>query len=157
MILAANSRHPAKKRVVCPTAIRRKLIWDAHQQAHAGAQGVLTKLQLRWYWPNMGRYVRRRVRQCKSYQTSQHGRLSGEAGQQKLYAERPWQAEAVDPPETCLCPSPEDLAGQERPPSSLEVRPLPPTPRLRLPLPESESDPEVQTPPPRERGFIQRS
>jgi len=66
MTLAANSRHPTRERVVCPAAIRRKLIRNAHQQAHTGIQRVLTKLQLRWYWPNMGRDVRRRVRQSKS-------------------------------------------------------------------------------------------
>jgi len=96
MTSAANSRHPARKRVVCPDAIRRELIWDAHKQAHIGVQRVLTKLQLRWYWPNMGRDVRLRVRQCKTCQASKHGRLPGEAGRWRLYAGRPWQVEAVD-------------------------------------------------------------
>jgi len=96
MTLAANSRHPARKRVVCPAAIRRELIWDAHKQAHAGVQRVLTKLQPRWYWPSMGRDVRLRVRQCEISQASKHGRLSGEAGGQRLYVGRPWQVVAVD-------------------------------------------------------------
>jgi len=96
MTLAANSRHAERKRVICPAAIRRKLIWDAHKQAHIGVQRVLAKLQLRWYWPRMGRDVRLRVRQCKICQASKHGRLPGEAGWRKLYAGRPWQVVAVD-------------------------------------------------------------
>jgi len=70
MTLAKNGRHPERKRVVCPAAIRRELIWDAHKQAHAGVQRVLTKLQLRWYWPRMGRDVWLRVRQCEICQAS---------------------------------------------------------------------------------------
>jgi len=66
IFLAANHGQPARERVVCPAAIRRELIRDTHQQAHAGVQRVLTKLQLRWYWPNMERDVRRRVRQCET-------------------------------------------------------------------------------------------
>jgi len=46
--LAANGRHPERKRVVCPAAIRQELIWDTHKQAHAGVQRVIAKLQLRW-------------------------------------------------------------------------------------------------------------
>jgi len=45
--LAANGRHPERKRVVCPAAIRRELIWDTHKQAHARVQRVIAKLQLR--------------------------------------------------------------------------------------------------------------
>jgi len=96
MTLAANSRHPERKRVVCPAAIHRELIWDAHKQAHAGVQRVLVKLQLRWYWPRLGRDVWLRVRQCEICQASKHGRLPGEAGRRRLYAERPWQVMAVD-------------------------------------------------------------
>jgi len=44
----------------------------------------------------MGRDVRRRVRQCEICQVNQHGRLPGEAGRRRLYARRPWQAEAVN-------------------------------------------------------------
>jgi len=44
----------------------------------------------------MGSDVRLRVRQCKICQASKHGRLPGEAGQRRLYAERPWQVVAVD-------------------------------------------------------------
>jgi len=94
--LAANGRHPERKRVVCPSAIRRELIWDIHKQAHAGIQRVISKLQLRWYWPKMGRDVRLRVKQCEICQASKHGRLPGEAGRRRLYAGRPWQVVAVD-------------------------------------------------------------
>jgi len=67
-----------------------------HKQAHTGVQRVLTKLQLRWYWPSMGQDVQLKVRQCEICQASRHGPLPGEAGQQRLYARRPWQVVAVD-------------------------------------------------------------
>jgi len=94
--LAAEEEHPKRKRVICPTAIRRELVWDTHKQAHAGVQRVLTKLRLRWYWPNMERDVRLRIKQCEICQASKHGRLPGEAGRRRLYAGRPWQVVAVD-------------------------------------------------------------
>jgi len=96
MTLAANNRHPTRERVVCPAVIRRELICDAHEQAHTGVQRVLAKLQLRWYWPNMGHDVRRRVRQCDICQVNKHGHPPGEARRWRLYAGRPWQAEAVN-------------------------------------------------------------
>jgi len=215
---------------------------------------VLAKLQLRWYWPNMGRDVRRRVRQCEICQVNKHGHPPGEAGRRRLYAGRPWQAEAVNlvepmiltpmedseepplypvgdwvwvvnyrrrrrqvarsqpqlvgpyavvevmPNHTCkpecsgqvsiqnearlkpycanldaageappllepmrqtttrgrqrhgpeykvVRPRAENLARQERPLPSLEVRPPPPAPSLTAPLPEPDADPEVQKPP----------
>jgi len=43
--LAANGRHPERKRVVFPAAIRR----DTHKQAHTEVQRVIGKLQLWWY------------------------------------------------------------------------------------------------------------
>jgi len=82
--------------VVCPAAIRSKLIWDTHKQAYAGVQKVLAKLQLRCYWPRMGRDMRLRVRQCKICQASRLGRLPGEAGRRRLYARKPWQVVVVD-------------------------------------------------------------
>jgi len=93
MTFAVNSRHPERKRMVCLAAICRELIWDAHKQAHAGVQRVLAKLQLWWYCPRMKRDVRLRVRQCE---ICKHGRLSGKAGQRRLYAGRPWLVVAVD-------------------------------------------------------------
>jgi len=74
MTLAASNRHPERKRVVCPAAIRRELVWDTHKQAHTGVQMVLIKLQLRWYWPSMERDVRLRVRQCEICQASKQAR-----------------------------------------------------------------------------------
>jgi len=41
----------------------------------------------------------------------------------------------------------EDVARQERPFPSLEVRPPPPAPRMPPPLPGSDTDPELQNPP----------
>jgi len=94
--LAANGRHPERKRVVCPAAMRRELIWDTHKQAHAGVQRVIAKLQLWWYWTQMWCDVRLRVRQCEICQASKHGHLPVEAGRRRLYAGRPWQVVAVD-------------------------------------------------------------
>jgi len=94
--LAATNGHPERKRVVCPAALCRGLVWDTHKQAHARVQRVLTKLRLQWYWPNMERDVRLRVRQCEVSQASKHGRLPGEAGRRRLYAGKPWQVVAVD-------------------------------------------------------------
>jgi len=73
MSVAATQGQPAGERVVCLTAICRKLVWDTQKQAHAGAQRVLTRLQLRWYWPYMEHEIRRRVRQCKTCQANKHG------------------------------------------------------------------------------------
>jgi len=53
MFVAATLGLPAGEKIVTPTVIRQKLVWDTHKQALAGAQGVLTKLQLWWYWPYM--------------------------------------------------------------------------------------------------------
>jgi len=82
--------------VICPTAIRRELIWDTHKQAHAGVRRVLLKLRLRWYWPSMERDVRLRVKGCEICQASKHSRLPGGAGRRRLYTEKPWQVVAVD-------------------------------------------------------------
>jgi len=89
--LAATARHPDRKRVVCPAAIRLELVWDTHKQAHAGAQKVLHKLQLQWYWPNMERDVRLRVKRCEICQASKHGCFPGEAGRQAIC----WQTVAT--------------------------------------------------------------
>jgi len=40
MSVASKQRRPEGERVVCPTAIRRELVWDTHKQAHAGAQNT---------------------------------------------------------------------------------------------------------------------
>jgi len=156
MSLAAKHRQPAKERVICPAAIRRELIRDTHQQTHTGVQGVLTELQLRWHWPHMGRDIRCRVRQCETSQANKHGRPPGEAGRRMRNAEGPWQAETVALVENMITTPQEDVARQERPLPSLEVRPPPPALTLPRPLPESDTDPEVQNPPPGGRGFVQR-
>ena len=94
--LAATDGSSVRNRVICPTAIRHELIWDTHKQAHAGVHRVLAKLRLRWYWPNMEREVRLRVKRCEICQASKHSRRPGEAGRRRLYAGRPWQIVAVD-------------------------------------------------------------
>jgi len=43
MSVAATRGLPAREKIVCPTAMRWKLVWDTHKQAHAGAQRVLAK------------------------------------------------------------------------------------------------------------------
>jgi len=96
MSVAATLGLPAGEKIICPTAIRRKLVWDTHEQAHDGAQRVLSKLQLRWYWPYMESEIRRRVKQCKTCQVIKHGRPPDEAGRWRKHIGRPWQAEAVN-------------------------------------------------------------
>jgi len=86
--LAATHGHLERKRVVCPAALRRELVWDTHKQAHTGFRRVLTRLQLRRYWPNIERDVRLRVRQCEVCQASKYSRLPCPG--------RPWQVVAVD-------------------------------------------------------------
>jgi len=38
--LAAGTNRRKRERVVCPSALRRELIWDTNKQAHAGAGRV---------------------------------------------------------------------------------------------------------------------
>jgi len=121
--------------------MRRKLVWDTHEQAHAGAQRVLSKLQLWWYWPWTESEIRRRVRQCKTCQ-AKHGCPPDKAGQWRRHVGRPWQAEAVN------------LAGSRRGALQSDVvrrgRPLParevcqPAPKPPPPLLEPYTGSEVQ-------------
>jgi len=55
--LAAGTNRRKRQRVVCPSALRRELIWDTHKQAHARAGRVTRCLQLQWFWPSMTRGV----------------------------------------------------------------------------------------------------
>jgi len=61
-------------------------------------------------------------------------------------AEGPWQVETVALVKNMITTPQEDVARQERPLPSLEVRPPPPALTLPPPLPESDTDPEVQKP-----------
>jgi len=94
--LAADSQHQEWERVVCPYPLRRKLIWETHKQAHAGASRVIWCLQMQWHWPGMTRDVRLQVRQCEICQASKHGRSTETTGCRRLYADRPWIIVAVD-------------------------------------------------------------
>jgi len=76
--------------------MRRKLVWDTHKQAHAGAQRVLSNIQLRWYWPWMESEIRCRVRQCETCRASQHGRPPDQTRRWKRPVEGPRQVEAVN-------------------------------------------------------------
>jgi len=133
------------ERVVCPTAIRRKLAWDTHKQAHAGAQRVLTRLQLRWYWPYMEHEIRRRVRQCETCQVNKHGRPPDKAGRWKQNVEGPWQVKAVDLVGNVFMAPQGDVVGRERPLPAREARP--PAPRPPPPLLEPSTGSQVQKPP----------
>jgi len=104
---------------------------------------VLSKLQLRWYWPWMESEIRRRVRQCKTCQ-AKHGHPPDNAGRWRRQVGRPWQAEAVN------------LAGSRRGAPQRDVvrrgRPLParevcqPAPKPPPPLLEPSTGSEVQKP-----------
>jgi len=148
--LAANRRRPTRERTVCPAAIRWELIQEAHQLAHTGAQRVLTKLQLWWYWPNMERDVRHRVKQCEVCQGSKHGRPPDEVGRRRLCTRELWQAKTADLVETTPRTPPKDVTRQENPLLFLEMRSPPSAFRLPPPLPGSETDPEERKPHPRE-------
>jgi len=97
------------------------LIEEVHQQAHGEAQQVLTELQLLWYWPNMEREVRRRVRQCKVCQASEHGRSPDRVEQQRQSAKGPWQTETADLVDNTPRIQPKVVARQEKPPPIMEV------------------------------------
>ena len=71
---ATNHSQPIQEGTLCPAAIRQELIDEVHQQAHGRAQQVLIELQLWWYWPNIEREVRRRVKRCGVCQATEHGR-----------------------------------------------------------------------------------
>lgn len=92
--LSAGDKHPEKRRVVCPEAMSQELIEITHQQTHAGVQQVIDRLQLRWYWPKMGRDVRCRVKRCKVCQANKHGCPSDGTGRQD--ARWPGQTGTVD-------------------------------------------------------------
>jgi len=127
MFVAATQGPLAGERVVCPTAIRRKLVWDTHKQAHTGAQRVLTRLQLRRYWPYMKQEIRRRVRQCETCQTNKHGCPPDKAGRWKRNVEGPWQVKAVNLVENVFMAPQGDVVGRERPLPAREA--CPPAPR----------------------------
>jgi len=143
--VAATQGQPNGERVVCPTAIRRKLVWSTHKQTHEGAQRVLTRLQLRWYWPYMEHEIRRRVRQCKTCQANKHGRPPDEAGWWRQSVEGPWQVKAVDLVGSVFMTPRREEAGRGRPLPAREARP--PAPKPPPPLLELFTGPEVQKPP----------
>jgi len=148
MSLAADHNQLTQEKTLCPATIRRELIEEVHQLAHGGAQQVLTKLQLWWYWPDMGREVRRTVRQCGVCQASEHGRPPNRAGQQGQSAKGPWQTRTAGLADNTHRRQPKAVAWQERPPLFMEVSSPPTAFKLPPPLPRSGTDLEVQNPPP---------
>jgi len=147
MSLATNHSQPTQERTLCPAVIRRELIEEVQQQAHGGAQQVLTELQLWWYWPNMEREVRRRVRQCGVCQATKHGRPPDRVGRRRQSAKGPWQTETADLVDNTPRIQPKAVVRQEKPPSFMDVSSPPSAFRLPPPLPRSEIDLEVQNPP----------
>jgi len=145
MSVASKQGRPTGERVVCPTAIRRELVWDTHTQAHAGAQSVLTQLQLRWYWPYMEHKIRHRVRQCITCQANKHGRPPDEAGRWRQNVEGPRQVKAADLVGGVSMAPQGGAEGRERPLPAREARP--PAPKPLPPLLEPSTGPEVQKPP----------
>jgi len=148
MSLAADHNQLTQEKTLCPATIRRELIEEVHQLAHGGAQQVLTKLQLWWYWPDMGREVRRTVRQCGVCQASEHGRPPDRVGRQGQSAKGPWQTKTAGLADNTHRRQPKAVAWQERPPLFMEVSSPPTAFKLPPPLPRSGTDLEVQNPPP---------
>jgi len=112
---------------------------------------VLTRLQLRWYWPYMEHEIRRRVRQCETCQANKHGRPPDEAEQWRQNVEGPWQVEAVNlVGDVCRAPQGE-VVGRKRPLLAREA--CPPAPRPPPPLLEPFTGPKVQKPPEGEAPF----
>ena len=82
--------------VLCPTAIRREIVWDAHNQVHSGFMRTLQRIRLSWYWPGMTRDVRSLLARCEVCQAAKHGGAAATAGTGRLHCGRPWQVVAVD-------------------------------------------------------------
>jgi len=166
--LSASDKHPEKKQVVCPEAMRRELIEITHQQTHTGVQQVINRLQLRWYWPKMGRDVWHRMKRCKGCQANKHGRpldgtgwqdarWSGQTGTIDLVKSTPtllkprrqtimWGRQRRGPKYEVVVPREEGLTRDERSPPPVGVGPSPPAPGLTPSLPDTKTAPEVPTP-----------
>ena len=153
MSVAATRGLSAGEKIVCPTAMRRKLVWDTHEQAHAGAQRVLSKIQLRWYWPWMESEIRRRVRQCETCWASQHGRPPDQTGRWRRGVEGPRQVEAVNLAGNRRGTPRRDVVRRGGPLPAREVRR--PAPKPPPPLLEPSAGSEVQETP-RGRGSVRR-
>ena len=50
--------------VVCPTFIRKTVIWETHGLAHSGMNRTVARLQLAWYWPGMGEFESLNLNLC---------------------------------------------------------------------------------------------
>ena len=58
---------------ICPTQLRKTVIWQAHTLAHSGMNRTLSRIQLAWYWPGMTAEVRRVVKNCEVCQAAKGG------------------------------------------------------------------------------------
>ena len=94
--IRVSPQNKARWCVVCPTAIRRTTIWQAHSMAHSGMNRTLSRIQLAWYWPGMTTEVRGVVRSCEVCQAAKSGGNHPPEGRQRLFVDRPWQKVAVD-------------------------------------------------------------
>ena len=97
-VLTANITENRRMKIVavCPPAIRQKVIWETHRQAHSGVGRTLKRVQMSWYWPGMTSDVRRTVLSCEVCQQAKHSAGAPTSNRQRLYAGRPWQRLAID-------------------------------------------------------------
>ena len=60
-VLTANITENQRMKIVavCPPALREKVIWETHRQAHSGVGRTLKRVQMSWYWSRMTSDVRR--------------------------------------------------------------------------------------------------
>ena len=94
--IALSINHRTKKVLVCPQAMRHKIVWDTHRLAHAGIMKTLARIRLDWYWPGMTTEIRRLLRTCEICQAAKHSNAPTTTGKRRLFAGRPWQILAVD-------------------------------------------------------------
>ena len=82
--------------VVCPTFIRKTVIWETHGLAHSIMNRTVARFQLACYWPGMVAEVRRLLRTCEVCQMAKPGGNKPPSSRQRLYAGRPWQKVTID-------------------------------------------------------------
>ena len=82
--------------IICPKPMRKEIMWETHNLAHAGIMRSLRRLRLIWYWPGITSDVRRLVNSCEICQQAKYGGLHRASIHGPLFAGRPWQKLAVD-------------------------------------------------------------
>ena len=92
--IIVNSR--PREVIVCPTQLRKEVMWATHVLSHAGIMKTLNRVRLTWYWPGMTSDIRRLVKTCEICQKAKSGGLRQPSTQGPLWVGRPWQKVAVD-------------------------------------------------------------